>query len=339
MKKLALITILCFSTVTLFAGNKAKSGTAGAQQLLMPVGAKMIALSGAGVSSVSGIEALAWNPAGVSGMSGNSEITIFKGNGIADVGLNYFAGGFNFGDIGVFSFAIKSLDFGEIMRTDELNTDGTGEKWSPSYTTTTVGYSNSLTDRIKVGVAVNVVSEKIIRTSATGFAFDAGIQYSNLANINGLSFGVVLKNLGPSMKYGGPDLLRKANDASSKRGPQWYAIDTAPFELPSLFQIGVGYSYSLDDMNSFNFGGIFENNNYAYDSYRGSVEYSFSDMLFVRGSYTMTDGLDAAYNLWGTSFGAGINYDLGYFKIKVDYAYRDSQYFGGLNQFGVTFGL
>lgn len=339
MKKLLLITMICFLTVSVFAGNKSKSGAAGAQQLNMPVGARMIALSGAALSTVSGIEALYWNPAGVSGITGNSEISIFNGENIGGIDQSYFAAGFNFGDVGVFSFALKSLDFGDIIRTTEIQTDGTGETFSPSFMTTTVGYSNSLTDRIRVGISVNIVSEKIIRTSATGVAFDAGIQYSNLANINGLSFGVVLKNLGPAMKYEGPDMLRVSDDGS-RRGPQWMKIDAAPFELPSMFQIGVGYAFSIDDMNALHIGGTFENNNYSYDTYRGSLEYSFNEMLYLRGSYLSTpDGLDTAYNLWGASFGAGINYDLGYFKVNVDYAYRDSQYFGGLNQFGVTFGL
>lgn len=325
---------------TTFAGSDSKAGAAGAQELLIPVGAKMIALGGGNLSTVSGVEAMYWNPAGVSSMTGNTEVTFFNGDNIGGIKTSYFAGAFNFGDVGVFSFSIKTLDFGDIPVTTETATSGTGESFSPTYITTSVGYSNALTDRIKVGVTLNLISEKIIRTSATGVAIDAGLQYNNLANINGLSFGVVLKNLGPSMKFDGPDMLRIAAEPGSSRGPQLHKIDAATFELPSLFQIGFGYVTSFDGINSIAVGGLFENNNYSLDTYRASVEYSFDNLIFVRGSYILTPGSESAQNLYGLSFGGGLNYELpGLFRIGVDYAYRDSQYFGGLNQIGITIGL
>lgn len=340
MKKLTFYLILSFlfSTV-LFAGNKSKSGTTGAEQLLIPVGAKMIALSGTAVASVSGIEALYWNPAGVSSLTGNSEIMFFRGNGIADIGLNYFGGGFSFDDIGVFSFAIKSLDFGEIVRTTDENTDGGFETFSPTYMTMTVGYSNRLTDKLNIGVSFNIISEKIIRTSATGFSLDAGIQFSNFLQVHGLSIGLVLKNFGPSMKYSGADLLVKTNYLQTVQGTRFLSFDSQPFDLPTTFLIGMDYSQSFDSYNAVIFSGVYENNSNAFDTYRGGLEYTFNDLFFVRGSYTMTDGLNEAYTLWGSSFGVGINYDLGAIMVKVDYAYRVSKYFGGLNQVGLTLGL
>jgi hypothetical protein len=42
--------------------------------------------------------------------------------------------------------------------------------------------------------------------TANGVAFDAGVIYDQLAGVQGLSFGVVLKNIGPQMKFDGPGL-------------------------------------------------------------------------------------------------------------------------------------
>ena len=50
---------------TLFAGTVRSHGTAGAAQLLIPVGAENIAVSDANVATVSGVEALWQNPAGI----------------------------------------------------------------------------------------------------------------------------------------------------------------------------------------------------------------------------------------------------------------------------------
>lgn len=340
MKKIIYSLVLGLLVVgQLFAGTDKKNGTAGATELLLPVGARMIGLNGSAISTVAGIEALYYNPAGVSGLTKNTEITFFKGDQIGDIGMNYFAGAVSFGDIGVFSFGLRTLDFGEIPVTTVDQPDGTGAMYSPSFIITTVGYSNALTDRIRVGFSLNLISEKIIRTEATGFALDAGLQYNNLGNINGLSFAIVMKNLGPRMKYVGPDLLIKGIENNSNRGQQFFGKDAAAFEIPALFQIGVSYETSLDDVNKLSASGLFEQNNVTTDNFRGSLEYSFSDMFFLRGSYLMNQGVESENNLFGTSFGGGVNYDFGFFVLGVDYAYRSSQYFGGLHNIGVTFGL
>jgi len=337
--KLFVIGLLLVST-SLFGGDTKKNGGAGAQELLIPTGARMIALNGGQLSNVSGIEALYWNPAGVSQMTGNTEILFFNGDQIGDISQKYFAGAFSFGDIGVFAFSIKTFDFGNIPVTTVTNTEGTGETFSPTFITATAGYSNSLTDRIRVGFGINIITEKIVNTSATGISIDAGLQYSNLANISGLDFGVVLKNLGPTMQFAGSDLNLNGTATLGVRGQQIYSVNSAAFELPSQFQIGVTYKYSVDESNGLTFGGVFENSDYSSDSFRGSVEYGFNDMIFLRGSYiTLPDETNSDNVLFGPAFGAGLNYDLTYFKIGIDYAYRSTQYFDGLNNISVKIGF
>ncbi len=53
--------------------------------------------------------------------------------------------------------------------------------------------------------------------SAAGFSFDMGVIYDNLASIKGLSFGVVVKNIGPQMKFDGPGLNVNAVSSDSSR--------------------------------------------------------------------------------------------------------------------------
>ncbi len=338
IKALFVVALAVISTGIQAADNK-KAGTAGAQELLIPVGARMIALSGSDISNVKGIEAFYWNPAGLSLLSSGVEATVYTSKTIADIGVNYLAIASSFGDVGTFSFSLKSLDFGDIPVTTTGAPDGTGETYSPSFITTSVGYANLLTDRIRVGVNFNIISESIVRTNATGVSLDAGIQYSNLGNINGLGFGVVLKNLGPSMKYNGSDLLKKATATGTLRGEQLYAIDAASYELPSNFQMSLSYNFSVDDQQNLLFSGLFESNNTSNDTYRGSIEYGFSDMFFVRGSYLATPDEATNYNLWGSAFGAGFKYDLGFLKFNFDYAYRSVQYFDGIHSIGMSFGL
>ena len=78
MKKLRFIGILGLllfaGTVQVFAGNETKTGTAGALEVLLPVGARGTAMGGATNSMLDGVEALNWNPAGLAGGWGESSV-------------------------------------------------------------------------------------------------------------------------------------------------------------------------------------------------------------------------------------------------------------------------
>ena len=128
-----LAVILLFSVTNIFAGGESRNGTAGAQELLIPVGAQGIALGGANVSNLSGVESIFYNPAGLSGMTGNVETMFSYMTYIADINLVYASVGINMGSLGTFGVALKSLDIGEIPETTVQNPHGTGSNFSPAY--------------------------------------------------------------------------------------------------------------------------------------------------------------------------------------------------------------
>ena len=62
------LVVVLFSLVTglnVIASSGQRRGTAGAQELLIPVGSRGTALNGAFTSGIDGIEAIYWNPAGL----------------------------------------------------------------------------------------------------------------------------------------------------------------------------------------------------------------------------------------------------------------------------------
>jgi hypothetical protein len=219
--------------------------------------------------------------------------------------------------------------------------EGTGSFFSPSFFTIGITYANSLTDRIRIGINAKIISEKIMRTNTTGFAFDAGVQYSGFANIRGLSFGIVLKNLGPQMKFDGPDLLRTALDDNSVRGIQNYKVDGATFELPSQLELGIAYEQAFTDAYKFTLSTAFQNNNFAHDEYKFSGEFAFQDMLFLRGGYAIVPDVtkgNEEQNLYGPTFGAGLYLSTG-IDITVDYGYRWARYFDANHVFSIKLGF
>ncbi|MFZ1730800.1 MAG: PorV/PorQ family protein [Bacteroidota bacterium] len=330
----ALLLAFALTGSVAVAGGGNKEGTAAADQLLVPVGARGIALGSAYTAGLTGIEAIYYNPAGLSGSRHGVEVMFSQMNGLDNEdGISYFGIGTELTGFGHMAFSVKSFSFGDILITDERQVDGTGAVYSPSVLTLGLTYSRALTDRIRSGVTVNMVSEELDRVSATGFAFDVGVQYSGLAGFDGLELGVTLRHLGGNMKYEGPGLLRMVDEIGADRDGQLLKIESAGFQLPTSLEIGLAYNYKFADMHNLLVMTSFENNNFITDQYRVGVEYLFSNILALRGSFTIagnakTDYEDVTGYLYGPAFGVGLQQWTGDVKLYLDYAYRSREVFG-----------
>jgi hypothetical protein len=322
-----------------YADGGNRNGTAGATQLLIPVGTRGIAMGSATLTNATGVEAIYWNPAGLCRSENATNVTFSQMNYIADIGVSYGAISTNIEGFGAIGFSIKSLSMDDIITTTVDNPDGTGQTFKPEIMTLGVTYAKALSDRISVGLTANYISESIDLVKATGFGFNVGISYQNLGNIDGLSFAVVIKNLGPQMQYDGSGLYAQATGIGVLRGTQFYKLTSAKFDLPSTLELGVGYNYNINAENQLMFSGAFNNANYYGDEYKGGVEYSYNKTFFVRGGYAFTGDINKDDNTFGFTAGAGLNYQTQGFDIKVDYAYRDAKWFSGNHIFSVSLGF
>ena len=131
-RKLITSILLLFSLNVLIAGDLDRLGTTSGTQLLIPIGARSIALGGAPMGNIGGAEAIFWNPAGTP-LTRKSEVLFNYMSYIADIDVNYLALVFNGGNIGTFGLHIKSLSFGDIVETTEDMPDGTGNTYSPTF--------------------------------------------------------------------------------------------------------------------------------------------------------------------------------------------------------------
>jgi len=78
----------------------------------------------------------------------------------------------------------------------------------------------------------------------------------------------------------------------------------------------------------------FNNMNFGSDQYKIGAEYSFKGTFFLRGGYTGTNVSSDEY-LFGATFGAGVNVNLGSIGMSVDYAYLAARVFDGVNMVSV----
>jgi len=347
MQHCKLIRIV-FALIVLITGFDAlassgrRRGTAGAQELLIPVGSRGTALNGAFISGIDGIEAIYWNPAGLAIGDYRMQAMFSHQNYLADMTVNYIALATDIKKVGVLGFSIKSFDFGsEIVETTVENPNGTGRTFSPKYLTLGLTYSRQMTSRIAFGTTLKIISEQVISAQATGFAFDFGLQYA--AGLRGLKLGIVLKNFGPTMSFSCPELEHEVQIPGTEDGadPERLRIQSAQFDLPSQFELGVSYLIDLDDKNSLTVMSVFEDNSFSFNTYNFAAEYSFNDWAFLRLSYTLAqkedidgenDGFTSSSEdyLFGPAFGAGVKLNLGSTTVmNMDYAFRTTSIFSG----------
>ena len=336
------ILFLLVSANSIFAGGGQRNGTAGASQLMIPVGARGIAMGGSTLANSYGLEALFWNPANLARIDEfSTNVLVSHMEHIADIGVEYGAFSTDIESFGSLAFSIKSLAVGDIPITTVESPDGTGAIFSPEFLTIGLTYSRMLSDRISVGLTTNVVSEVIDRVDATGLAFNVGVTYSDFANLNGLNIAFVMKNIGPQMKFDGSGLLISAQNPDLNRDEELYKVDAAPFELPSTLELGLSYVYDVNEQNALQFAGLFANNNFYGDELKLGLEYGYDNLLFLRAGYSTAYDMDSDFNAYGLNAGFGLEYDMGGVDLRVDYAYRAVQYegLGDNHLFSIGFGF
>ncbi|MBK7229642.1 MAG: PorV/PorQ family protein [Ignavibacteriales bacterium] len=337
-----LLLILSFSVVETFGGGQNRAGTSAAPELRIPIGARYLAMVGAPIASVTGLEAIYWNPAGVDLSLASANALFSHRTYLADMSMNYAAVSGKVGDLGSIGLSFRSLNIGDINVTTMDQPDGTGQIISPGYFVIGLTYSKQLTDKVSIGANFNLINETIDKVASSGFSFDFGVSYKNLFDVKGLALGVVVKNLGGTMKFSGNGLFVQANDQSSQRGPTYLAIDGASAELPSEIAIGLSYLQSFDEENSLLLSSSFQNNNYAYDDYKFGLEYSYKNLLFVRGGYLFspqsTDGTPNIFQNYAVGVGVNLK-EVSNIDVSVDYAYVPVEIFDANHVFSISFGF
>lgn len=316
-----------------------RTGTASAMQLLVPVGARALGMGGSNIATTSGVDAMYWNPAGLANSNYRFSSAVSTFRIFNSINMNYIALSSKVGTLGSLGFSIKTFDVGDIPVTTLEDYEGDlGVTYSPTLMTMGLTYSRSLTSTISIGVNSKLIYESIPGASANAFAFDFGIQYKNLGGISGLDFGIVMNNIGTSMRYDGSKLLVTADEAGASYA-DYRKRPVAKSDLPANIELGMGYAYNIMEGQDLQTSVAFKSNNYGYDTYRMGAEYAYNKMFFVRGGYAMNMDVDSDSNLYGLTLGAGMLYELGNATIHFDYVFRPVQYFDAENMFQLKIGF
>ena len=328
---------LVLTSVTMFAvligGNESRIGTSGGNQVLVPVGARGIALAGSELVYSSGLESVYWNPAGLA-RSQSPTVLASSMDLFNDMGVNYFGASGNFDKLGMLGVTVKSIDMGDIPVTTVEDMDGLGGgTFKPTLTTMGVTYANSFSDRSFFGVTGKIVYESIPRATASALALDIGVQYTGLAGVDGLGLALVLNNIGTDMHYEGSGLT---GQGTTEDGISDFLNREASYDkLPSTYNMSLSYSVAGAIL-----GMTYTSHNFSYDELNLGGEYTLNDMFHLRAGLTSPmleeDSMNDGETLYSMNFGAGLKYSLYGVNLVVDYTMRNqSDTFNTSNVFSV----
>jgi hypothetical protein len=335
--KSALAVMLIVATTSLFAGDIDRRGTAAATQLLIPVGGKNFAMSGANTASTKGIDALYWNPAGLGLVTGGEAMFSTMNYFGDEITINYLAGAYNVG-FGVVGVSFKAFDFGDIPLTTNDDPLGlSGATFSPTFAILGFSFAKKFTDAISFGLNLKYITEEVPSASAEALAFDFGLQYRNLGNIKNLDFGVVANNIGQDMTFEGSAFLHEGSLEGSIIPDYFYAIPIQTFELPTSYSLGLAYTYNIDNDNQVKVAGTFVSENLDADRMLLGAEYGLMSIFYARLGYQMQPGnTNSDQDVFGLTAGIGVDYSFSGVKASLNYVYRDQQFFDANNLFSFS---
>ena len=333
MKTLKLVLTSVTMFAVLIAGDESRIGTSGGNQVLVPVGARGIALAGSERVYSSGLESIYWNPAGLA-RSQSPTVLASSMDLFNDMGVNYFGASGNFDKLGMLGVTVKSIDMGDIPVTTVEDMDGLGGgTFKPTLTTMGLTYANSFSDRAFFGVTGKIVYESIPRAEASAYALDIGVQYTGLAGVDGLGLALVLNNIGTDLHYEGSALT---SQGTTEDGISDFMNRESSYDkLPSTYNMSLSYSVAGAIL-----GMTYTSHNFSYDELNLGGEYTLNDMFHLRAGVTSPmleeDSMNDGETLYSMNFGAGLKYSLYGVNLVVDYTMRNqSDTFNTSNVFSV----
>ena len=338
---------LLLLTVSIGQLQAQKVGTSSMQFLKVMPTARATAMGDAYVSLATGADAVFWNPAGLTTMQ-NHEMSSTLTMWLFDTKQVALAYGLPMGDWGSIGFQFQYIDFGTMQETrgdvadlvrpaqgiPYYNPGLTGRSFTPYSYLTGFTYAQKFTDKFSAALSVKYAMEslwseqsvtivnpttgeiKSYKTYADVVLFDFGMLYNT--GFRSVKIGVSTQNFGQQITF-----AEKAHPA------------------PLAFRLGVSANIFgsegllfQDDMNRLTLAyDLFQPNDYKQQMHIGA-EYSFSELLALRGGYKVD------YDTEGLCFGGGVHTDLSGWPISVDYSYgKMSEYLNTVHRIslGVQF--
>lgn len=264
------------------------TGTNPGNFLKLGGGARPISLGGAFVALADDINAIYFNPAGLSKTRGWGFSSMYNSY-LADISYTNLAFSFSEPRVNLSSgLAIDFVSAGQMEETTAAQPLGTGKTFSPAFIALTAPFAFQILPPLSVGMNLKILSDKISTGEAFGYGLDLGILWDITENI---SAGFCARNLAGALMETSAT-LPQTNSALAAN----YALGMC-YRLPFL-NLALDYNQPSDNQGTINLG----------------AEYKLNDTFFGRIGFSTRSEENAGGNL-----GAGVGLKFGI--LKFDYAY------------------
>jgi opacity protein-like surface antigen len=247
------------------------------------------------------------------------------------VNLNYFS----FARptyMGSFGVSVTAMTSGDIEMTTTQMPDGTGDYYSATSYALSVGYARQMTDFFSFGLSAKYISERISEEVATGVAFDFGTMLHT--GYRNLRIGMNIANLGPSMRFEGPELNFNYDPSPGNEGyDQAQAVrEVEPYDLPLTFRLGVAYDLNYAENGRLTLTA--EARDPADNEQQASIgtEMAFNEQFFLRAGWKFN------YVEEGLTLGGGLSLALWEnTDFDFNYAWADFGRLESVHRFSLGF--
>jgi hypothetical protein len=333
-------------------------GTTAAEFLTIGAGARGAALGGGYAAIADDIEALYWNPAGAALMT-RPGVAVSTYEYVADTRYNWAGLAFPMGGgERVIGFHAGTFGFSDQPIYTVENPEGDGSTYSVAESYLAFTYAQNFSDRFSAGFNAKYISDRLGRTSASGFAFDLGTNFHAMIGDRPIRASFVIQNLGTQLRQDG-----RALDVTVTRNPETGVNDRSQdpatarllaqeFNLPTTFRVGLAYDFVNSSASRITLLSEFTQPNNTDANAAGGLEWALNlgssgFSIIGRGSYTyqpdndisptaFATTLNSDENTDGLAFGGGLAFAQSTFGLSVDYAYRDLGLLGTTNFFSAT---
>jgi len=309
LKKLIVSIIILLSTLLSINAQFNKAGRTAMQFLKIGMGARQAGIGEANIAGVQDVNSIFWNPAAVTGIDG-IQASFSYTSWIADLHIMSGAVGVSLDHIGTFTLSYITMDYGDLQEAYTTSPTGnidtrTGAAFSGSDLLLGFGFARKFTDKLSIGVNLKYIREDLHVYYSDLWAFDVGSYYDT--------------------KWKGIKLAMSAQNFSSQA--RWLHTkeeEQQSYELPIVYRIGA--SIDLLGGEDLFLGGdpnkhlvtlnadAIHTNDFAERLHLG-LEYRAFNMITLRSGYRLN------YEEGNLSLGFGFDYDAGFAKLNLDYAY------------------
>ena len=303
MRKILFIIAIIASIIALASvknsfAQTGEGGEAGAF-LKNGYGARASAMSNTFTAIANDVSSIFYNPAGLSSNQKLQFMGMYSNLYGNMNGVNYGNFGVSKGfQSGTFGLGVIYSKVSDIPYVTSLSGPD-GSTFSDNETAFYLSYSRTVTENVRVGANLKLISHTLADASATGFGADIGV----LAKFNEqFAGGLVLQDIVP------PKI----------------SLGSRSDSYPGKIKLGIAYKV-IPALT------ISPEMNYTFDKsvqFTGGAEYNvYKDIITLRGGYNSVST--------SPSFGVGINY----MDVHLDYSYNVNKDLGAVNKFGFVISL